>query len=708
MKHPAQPAPPPARYLWVLLAYTALTLLMLAPLLPYFGTAVVGGPVARNDAWQNIWNLWWVQQALATFQNPFQTPLLYYPEGADLHLQTLNISNGILAAPITWLFGPIAAFNSMVVLAFALAGLGGYGLALRVSGHRAAAFIGGLALTFSPFHMTKLWDGQLEMIALQWLPLYVLFLLRAVEDESYGDALLAGLFLALIGYTSWYYFLFFAIYSALFALIWLLAPPQLPARASTSITLWQDRRLRMFTQLLLAGMASVLLLLPILQPSLRDVGGGSDDGGGIAEMFGYLKIIHSADLGDFWLPSALHPLWGAAVTQYGERIHPYIAAWNIALGYLAILLTGIALVVKRRAAWRWALIAAIGLILALGPILQIGGMQTGIPLPYAILSLLPGVSIAHRPSHFVVITVVLLAPLVALGMRALLEWLPANRRQLVSIIVGGLLIFEFAPPNWPIIQSQPDVYYSQIAGSGGAVIDLPPRPESSVPLVAQMVHGLPLMGGYVSRTPEYRFGATAPIVRDLWAMGVGEQVLIHSGPDDALAVLNGYGLRHVIVHWQTLTAEQRQQLQQALALALPGVAPSYQNAELSAYLVPPAQLRPFAYFRGGWYTEEREGQRRWRWMGTQAEVVIYNPTDQPTELRIKLTAQSYAGIKPVDLTFLGGPAGRWDVQPGDTTISLRLLVPPGESSLWLNAPVTEEQSRSRRQLSIVITGAESR
>jgi hypothetical protein len=423
-------------------------------------------------------------------------------------------------------------------------------------------------------------------------------------------------------------------------------------------------------------------------------------------MFGYLKIIHSADLGDFWLPSGLHPLWGAAVTHYATQIHPYIAAWNVALGYVTIALTIVALLLNRRLAWRWAAIALVGLILALGPVLQIGGVQTGIPLPYALLSLVPGVDIAHRPSHFVVITVVLLAPLVALGMAALLERLPTNRRRLAILIVAGLLIFEFAPPNWPIIQSQPDPYYNQIANSGGAVIDLPPRTESSAALIAQLVHGLPIMGGYVSRTPSYQFSETVPIVRDLWAMQQQSQML--SGYDDPLAVLNAYNLRHVIIHWETLNQTERQQLQQVLAAALPGVAPSYQDAELTAYVVPPAKIHPFAYFRDGWYGEERDGERRWRWMGNQAEVVIVNPTGQPAVVQFKLTALSYTGQKPVDLLFRGGNAGRWKVQPGNTMITLHLLAPAGESSLWLSAPVTDEQSRSRRPLSIVVVAAELR
>jgi hypothetical protein len=88
--------------------------------------------------------------------------------------------------------------------------------------------------------------------------------------------------------------------------------------------------------------------------------------------------------------------------------------------------------------------------------------------------------------------------------------------------------------------------------------------------------------------------------------------------------------------------------------------------------------------------------------------VIINPTGQPAVVRLKLIAQSYAGQKPVDLLFRGSKAGRWDVQAGDTAITMQLLVPPGESSVWLHAPATEEQSRSQRLLSIVVVAAELR
>ena len=205
-----------------------------------------------------------------------------------------------------------------------------------------------------------------------------------------------------------YYFLFSAVYSVMFALLWLGSGARVaqakPDKGSGVRRFWRS----VYWQLrvmLLAACTAVLLLLPVLLPALHAVGVGqsakpNDDG---PNAISYLKVIHSADLIDPWLPSALHPIWGQAVSQIGTRLHPYIAAWNIALGYVALLLTILAWL-NWRQAWRWWLLFLAGLLLALGPQLQINGVNTGILLPYAWLTHIPGVDIAHRPSHCLLYT----------------------------------------------------------------------------------------------------------------------------------------------------------------------------------------------------------------------------------------------------------------------------------------------------------------
>ncbi|MEN9934657.1 MAG: hypothetical protein RLZZ387_1236 [Chloroflexota bacterium] len=713
------------------LGYLALTLIVFAPILPHLTSAIPGGPVANSDGWQNVWNLWWVHKAVAALQNPFYTTYLYHPHGTPLYLQTLNASNGLLVLPVTALLGPVAGYNVALLLAFTLCGIGAYLLALRVSGSRVAAFVGGAIFAFSPFHLTKAWDGQLEQIAIQWVAFYALFLLRAAEDFRRRDAFVAGLFLALIGYTSWYYFFFFAIYTAIFALIWLAA-----ARS------WLARR-RITAQFVITALSGALALAPILLPALVAVRAGRSaatpeppyDPNNPLDLI----LIHSANLYDIFLPSGLHPLWGGAVEALVREWHPYIAAWNVSLGYTALALALAGLVLARgdrrpatdnpqpttddrrsmtsaaapsssvprpcsslgRSPWPWALIALAALVLSLGPLLHVGSLRTGVPLPYALLLSLPGADIARRPSHFVVIAVLMLAPLTALGLRVLLERLPTTRRTLALVTVAALLLIEYFPPAWPLHLAAQHPYYARLRGDSGALIDLPARPESAEPLRAQIVHELPVVGGYVSRLPYYPFVWTVPGVRQLWAGQPDERALLPERPDDGLVAMSYYGVRHVVVHWDALGGRARRQMEAALTQALPGVAPVYADERLSAYRLPETASRPLTFFGDGWFPEERDGERRWRWMTAEGSVVFINPSDLPQAVELRLAAQSFHEPREVTLLLGSAPLGTWGVGADVSRRVMRLLVPPGEHRLVLRAPA-EREPVGERVISIVL------
>ncbi len=683
---------PPA--LLVFGGYLFATLLLLLPTLPTFASALPGGPVADVDGWQNVWNLWWMHFALASGQNPFFSSYLYFPTGVNLAVQTFNPSNGLLMLPITALFGPIAAYNSATSLACLLAALGAYGLARRAGGDRPAAFVAGLFFAFSPFHLTKIWDGQLELIALQWLPFYALFLLRALEDGRRRDALLAGLFLALTGYTSWYYFLFLAMYSVLFVLIWLLPAPQ-------------SLRLPIFSQATLVAGSGLLLIAPLLAAALPEVAGLRKD---IDPDNPFDSILlRSADLLDFWLPSYLHPLWGEAVRELGRNWHPFIAGWNVSLGYLPLVLSLLAARLAWRQARRWLLLAGLALLLALGPLLQIAGWRSALPLPYAMLMNLPGVGQAHRPSHFVVLALLAMVPLLALGLRALRERLRARGAGLVTGLALILLTFEFAPPAWQLWRLDAHPYYAELRSETGAILALPPYDlsnESSAPLKAQLLHQRPLMGGFVSRPPRYELPLETPYLRQLWT-GRPEPPHPLAAPGDPLIVFNWLNLGDIVIHQQRQTLEQRAELDQATAAMLASVDPAYRDEQITAYRVPPTELRPFVDFGAGWYNTERQGERSWRWMQSTGTLRLFNPTAQALPTELTLVAGSYAEHVSVSLSYVGTHLAEWQLQQQPAARRFQLLLPPGESRLELRAPTSDEVGGSR-ELSIVITGGSLR
>src|SRR5919202_2423643 len=64
-------------HLWAVLGYLALAVVVTYPAVAHFTTAVPGDLIADRD--QNLWNRWWIREALGHLANPFHTGLLYYP-----------------------------------------------------------------------------------------------------------------------------------------------------------------------------------------------------------------------------------------------------------------------------------------------------------------------------------------------------------------------------------------------------------------------------------------------------------------------------------------------------------------------------------------------------------------------------------------------------------------------------------------------------
>ena len=85
-------------------------------------TQIPGG----GDAWHNVWNLWWVKQAVVSGQwNVYHTDLLYFPEGVNLYFHTLALTAGIMSLPLQLVgFNLLASYNLVMLSSFVLAGYG--------------------------------------------------------------------------------------------------------------------------------------------------------------------------------------------------------------------------------------------------------------------------------------------------------------------------------------------------------------------------------------------------------------------------------------------------------------------------------------------------------------------------------------------------------------------------------------------------------
>ncbi len=367
---------------------------------------VVGGDL---DGYENMWNNWWVKMALLDLhRNPFYTDYLYYPTGISLRYHTLNPFNGLITIPFNLTLGYVPTTNLRFLAALALTTFFCFLLIRDLVGNPWAAFAGAALFTFANGNMVSFFAlGQAEKLSMEWLPLYLFFLFRAVHGRPVWEpgataparidtrpwlyAGLAVLTLVIMSLTDWQYVMF-AVFTTLLYFAFLLC-----TRRS-----WADKR-RVFLRLAaIGGIYAVLVTPPLLLPMIRE----ALDSPWLS--VGYQATARAVDLAELLGPTLANP------------------------GYLALALAGLGLWAAWRAGQRalagfWALAVVLFYLMALGPVLTIGGTRTGIPLPYALMQALPVFNIGRDPGRYNTIAMLGVAVLAALGLRFVFGWAATRR-----------------------------------------------------------------------------------------------------------------------------------------------------------------------------------------------------------------------------------------------------------------------------------------
>jgi hypothetical protein len=332
------------------------------------------------------------------------------------------------------------------------------------------------------------------------------------------------------------------------ARLWLMFRPRLQWRPTHSPA-------QAAVTLLVVGAVATLILSPLL---LR-----------IAERALSGRMVHPSvlwrsgapglDVLSYFLPNPNHPLAPDAFARL------FIIEFQASRSLVAMGIVAAAVLRRRltRETRRWIWVTLAFAILALGPFVHIGGVNTYVPGPWAFLRYLPVLGEARMPSRLAVIVSMALAAAFAGALSSLVKEKPLRRRALLGG-VGLALVFELLPAPRQLYSADIPSVYRTIAAdpAPGVVLDLPfgikdglgslglfePRAQ-----LHQTFHGKPLLGGYLSRVAaetKERYLAS-PFIRTLMMLsepGRADTPIAPELIESGRAFLRETNVRYVVMH----------------------------------------------------------------------------------------------------------------------------------------------------------------
>jgi len=439
-----------------------------------------------GDGLQNVWNLWWVNRAVLSFQSPWYTSYLHYPFGVSLFGHTLNAFNGFLGIVLLRLFSVVQTHNLIVILAFVLGGVNAFLLCRYVTGAYWPSLVGGAIFTFSSYHFAHA-QGHLNLVSIEWIPLFLLLWYRLFEKPTVKIGIAAGITLFLVLLCDYYYLLYSAMAGALIAAWIIIVTNGRPLRTQMA---YYGRALVAFTSTCIVTCGPLVLGLIFL--NARDPFIGA-----------HTESEFSLDLPALVIPGGR---WRFAdlTKAYWSRLPGNVNESSVDLGVSVVILLVYAWFNRSRLGGNkltlWYLIAATFGVLSLGPTLHVWGQAWPVPLPYRLFRLLiPPLRLAGVPVRMVVM-VFLSGGVIAAHALKLLQSEARSRRVAAGLILL-LMVTEYLP--YAIPQTPPDVpnYVIELKSKPGrgAVLDLASQFGSA--LYYETVYDKPAAFGYISRVP---------------------------------------------------------------------------------------------------------------------------------------------------------------------------------------------------------------
>ena len=438
------------RLLWSSLGvYALVALWAYAPLWPGDPHAIMN--CVCGDNVQAPWFLGYVPWAILHGHNPFFTTYLDYPRGANLVTNTSVPLLGVLAAPVTELFGAIASFNLLMFLAFPLSGVSAAYVIAKWTRSNAAAFVGGLFYAFSPYVAHRAYEHlDLTFVVVPPLILYALF--RVVVRQS-GRPGRWGLGLGLLVVAQCGIDTEIAVSTLLVGAVGIVLCLVGSTRHAVRERIAFARRALVSAAALVSAVMAYPLAFQYLGP----------DGLRVPVQNPVANPYHS-DLLGLVIPTSDERVAPSFLSHLARRFPTGPLENSSYLGIFTVVLVVLVVVRCRRsrAIRLSSALAAFSWLMTLGPRLVVAGHVTSVPLPFDVVAHLPVLDnmLPARWSLFEMFFVALTLahglalwgdPIVATRRRDQVSrppWVTRSRALILTLLVGAS--FVSLVPAWPI------------------------------------------------------------------------------------------------------------------------------------------------------------------------------------------------------------------------------------------------------------------
>ncbi len=530
-----------------LFGYVVFTIVVTVAILYPYSTRLTDALPNAIDPVFYAWNLGHnIQSMLAGGKNLLDTNI-FYPEANTLALSDTLYAQTILTAPILLLTqNPVLAENLYILSTFVIAAVAMFFLSYWLTRHVAASACSGIFFAFAVPRIAQI--GHMPALSSQWMPLFVLFLLKYLETGTWRDLWWTFLFY-LLTITSTIYFGIFLIPVAAVAML-------------VKGIRWKGIR-----TLAVSILPMFIILIIVLFPYVRlraeypGIKRGIDDTARLAaKIADYRTVLPTSWLSDMGMRTATNeePL-------YPTLTLALLAATGVWLGWKT----------HRSHIIFFCLSGLTAFLLSLGPYVDIliGKYQWfHVTAPYYYLyHVFPLLQIVRVPARFSIIVVLSLAGLAAIGLSKLLS-------KKIMYAASALILLLYLTEVWqvgtPSVRMStagniPEVYRWLADQPDDAIVaELPFRPLwTDEPMEQQLMHPYPetkdnngyaletyrvyfsyfhrkrILNGYSSYFPQ--------VYQDHAAM------LADFPTADAIGKLQKKGVRYIVVHESQFTSPVR-------------------------------------------------------------------------------------------------------------------------------------------------------